>query len=170
MSYEIPKAKLNTYFTKNLTEQNYKNGLFLLGYYYRNSPISKAPYYPITNFDGMVSYLEDNYPTYIESLGDLMKSVQQDKLIKAMTDAGKKGRTDYPRPSYFTNAIMDNTGISISAVIGDTAIGIGTDLIEYANIFSKIVLWGGIAFIVAYGIAQIGGVKSIKSFAKSVKG
>lgn len=168
--YIVPVPKNNVYFTKNLTEGNYNSGVSLLGYYYRDSKISKAPYYPITNFDGMISFLKTNYPTYIESLGELNKTIPQDKLIKSMRDAAAKGYTDYPRPSYFANSIMANTGYSVTAVIGDTAKEIGSDIFDSAVLISRLALVGLIVFVGAYALSQVGGINGVKKFFKSVKG
>lgn len=170
--YIKPIAKSGVYFTKNLTETNRKNGEWLLGYYWRDSKISKPPYYPITNFQGMLNFLTENYPTYIESLGDLMNSVTSDKLIQSMKDAAKKNYLDYPRPSYLANSIIANTGVSIAAVTGDALKEAGLEIVGYAALFSKAVIFTAIAAAVFFVWKETGGglpklkLKALKVFNK----
>lgn len=157
MAYEIPKVTTGVYFTKDLSEVNRKNGEWLLGYYFRESKISKPPYFPISNFSGMIDFLNYKYPTYIESLGELLKIVESDKLIASMKDAAKKGYTDYPRPAYFSSSIMANTGKSISSVLGEVASEVGNDIISIASGFSKLVLIVAIIGVSVFVFSKTGG-------------
>lgn len=139
-------------FTKNLTKENRKAGEWLLGYYYRDSKLSKAPLYPITNFQGMINFLDKQYPTYIEALGENLASVPSDKMILAMKDAAKRGLTDYPRPAYFDNSIMKFTGVSISSVVSDTVKETASDIVDFTQgAFKGLFIVAGI-LIVAYGV------------------
>lgn len=157
MAYVKPKVTTGVYFTKDLSEVNRKNGEWLLGYYFRESKISKAPYFPITNFSGMIDFLNSKYPTYIESLGELMKNVESDKLIASMKDAAKKGYTDYPRPAYFASSIMANTGKSVVSVLGEVASEVGNDIISIASGFSKLVLIVAIFGVSIFVFTETGG-------------
>lgn len=157
MGYIKPIVSTGVYFTKDLSEVNRKNGEWLLGYYFRESKISKAPYFPITNFSGMIDFLNSKYPTYIESLGELMKNVESDKLIASMKDAAKKGYTDYPRPAYFASSIMANTGKSISSVLGEVASEVGSDIISAASMFSKLVIVVAVVGLTVFVFTETGG-------------
>ena len=133
-------------FTKNLTPENRKQGEWLLGYYWRASVISRAPYYPITNWKGMLEFLDLHYPTYIEFLGEQLGSIPQDKMIQAMKDAAARGLTDYPRPAYFAGSIIGVTGVSSGAVIADTAAEIGGSIIAWSQAFTYVVIAGAIVY------------------------
>lgn len=139
-------------FTNDLSAANRKAGLWLLGYYYRDSVISKAPYYPITNFDGSVKFLDKNYPTYIEYLGSLLKTIDQDKMITAMKNAAARKLTDYPRPAYFNNELIKLTSFSpIDAsltAVSETASDIGSGLVMGSRIILGLMVVGGL--IVGY--------------------
>jgi len=136
-------------FTKDLSSANRKVGLWLLGYYWRDSVISKSPYYPLTNFAGMISFLDKNYPTYIESLGEMSKTVTSDKLIQAMKDAAARKLTDYPRPAYFNLAIIGNTGVSVGSIVADTASEIGDELVMGSRVilFLMVAVGLGIGYL-----------------------
>lgn len=134
MAYQPPAARSSVYFTRNLTEENFNNGKMLLGYYWRDSVISKPPYYPVTNFDGMIKFLQNNYPTYIESLGEQLKSVDFGKLIEVMKTVAKKGYTDYPRPSYFANEMLERTGYTLLDKTGDVLGAIGESVIDASKL------------------------------------
>ena len=150
MAYQAPVGKNGVYFTKNLNKQNYDTGIDLLGYYFRNSIISHPPYAPFTNFDGMVMFLRNNYPTYIEALGDLSKSINRDVLIQAMKNAAARGLTDYPRPSYFNNEIMKLSGVSIGSVVSETISEIGDSLVLGSRVLLTIMVAGGLALAYLY--------------------
>jgi len=144
---KVTQSKMSSVtFTKNVTPENRKAGEWLLGYYWRASKISKAPLYPIaTNWKGMIDFLDKNYPTYIESLGELTKTIDSNILIQAMQDTAARGLTDYPRPSYFNNALMKLTGsVSITGVFADTASEIGNDLVMGSRIVLALVVIGGL--------------------------
>jgi len=143
--YTPPTAKNGVYFTRNLTSTNYSRGVNYLGYYFDNSMLAKAPYYPITNKAGMIAYLNTNYPTYIESLGELADSVDDKKIIQAMKDAAARGLTDYPRPAYFADAIIKNTGYTLAAKVGDVISAVGEGLFDFTKI-----IW--IASIIGVGV------------------
>lgn len=161
--YTQPKAKNGVYFTRDLTESNYNNGKWLLGYYWRASVISKAPYYPVTNFPGLLDYLNSNYPTYIESLGELLKSIDSQKLIKAMEQAASLKKTDYPRPATFSQAIIDNTNYTLSAKVGDTLDAIGESVMDLGKIvFTASVIGIGVYVFVMFS-------PQIKSFINKAK-
>lgn len=146
--YEIPKAKSGVYFTKNLTEANYKAGIDLLGWFYRNSVLQKPPYYPATSFDNMVLYLRQNYPTFIESLGENVKTIDRDKLIQAMKNLGAKNQTSFPRPANFSNEIFKVAGVSTSEVLRETASEIGDSLVTGSRVLLILMVLGGL--IVGY--------------------
>ena len=128
-------------FTKNVNAKTRKNGEYLLGIYFRESKLSKAPYYPVTNFKGMIVNFDSRYPTYIEFLGDLMRTVELSKLIQAMKDAAAKGLTSYPSPATFSQSISENAKYTFSETLGTAASEIGNDILDYANIFSKSILF-----------------------------
>lgn len=136
-------------FTKDLSKTNRKNGEWLLGYYWRESKLSKAPFYPITNWQGMIQFLDKNYPSYIEFLGEQLKSITSDKLILAMRKSAAKGFTDYPRPSYFSDALTVAGSVSTFDAVKNTAVEVGKDIVDYASTFSTVLL---IAAVVGAGI------------------
>lgn len=140
----------NVSFTKDLSKTNRKNGEWLLGYYWRESKLSKAPYYPITNWEGMIGFLDKNYPTYIEFLGEQLKAITSDKLIEAMKRSARKGFTDYPRPSYFADALSVAGSVSTFDAVKNTAKEVGKDIVDYASTFSTLVLIGAVVFAGAY--------------------
>lgn len=144
MGYIKPTPKNGVSFTKNLTESNYNAGENYLAYYFRDSKLSKPPYYPNTNFVGMVNYLKTNYPTYIESLGELSKSVDGSKIIQAMKNAAARGLTDYPRPAYFNTELMKLTGVSIGSVVSETISEIGDDLVLGSRVLLVLMVLGGL--------------------------
>ena len=129
-------------FTSDLSMSNRKAGEWLLGYYWRASRISKAPYYPITNFKGMLDFLDKNYPTYIEYLGSLSKSITTDKLIEAMKTTASRGLIDYPRPAYFANTIAAGSAVSTGEVISETASEVGSGILNGLQLFSYLVIVG----------------------------
>lgn len=131
-------------FTKDLSKTNRKNGEWLLGYYWRESKLSKAPFYPITNWQGMIQFLDKNYPSYIEFLGEQLKSITSDKLILAMRKSAAKGFTDYPRPSYFSDALTVAGSVSTFDAVKNTAVEVGKDIVDYASTFSKVLLIGAV--------------------------
>jgi hypothetical protein len=133
MSYSAPSVTSGVYFTKNLNANTRNAGLNMMGYYFRASKLSKSPNYPITNFDGMVQFLDSNYPTFIESIGDLLDQVPIDKMIASMNEAAAKGYTYYPRPSNFNNAILNNTGYSVVSTLGDAAVAVGEGLVNFSQ-------------------------------------
>ena len=140
-------------FTNDLSPANRKNGEFLLGYYWRNSPLSKAPLYPITNWHDLILWLDTNYPTYIEALGELMKSAESSKLIEAMTEMGKGNGMTYPRPSEFSNYISEYAGgVSIGQVLVDAGVQSVEDIASMGLNFSKFVFIGGaiVALVLIY--------------------
>lgn len=132
-------------FTKDLSKENRKNGEWLLGYYFRESLLSKSPYYPITNWQGLIGYLDSQYPTYIEFLGGWLKTVPADRLIEAMRKVAKKGYTDYPRPSYFAEALSVAGAVSTFDAVKTTATEVGKDIVDFSATFTKVFL---VAFLV----------------------
>lgn len=147
MSYSPPTAKNGVYFTRNLTSANYTRGLTYLRYYYDNSMLAKAPYYPITNFQGMIDYLKNNYPTYIESLGELADTVDDKKIIAAMKEAAARNLVDYPRPAYFSQALINNTNYTLTAKIGDALGAVGEGLFDFGKIIWILSIIGVGAFV-----------------------
>ena len=135
MVYVKPIAKSGVYFTKNLTEGNYNNGVILLGVFWRASVLSKAPYYPITNFDGLLNFYKVNYPTFIEYLGTLYNTYGSDKANKIMQAVADKKFTYYPRPSDFSNAMIKlyGQGVSVLQVASETASDIGNSIISFSQ-------------------------------------
>lgn len=136
-------------FTKDLSKTNRKNGEWLLGYYWREGKLSKAPFYPITNWEGMIAFLDKNYPTYIEFLGEQLKTITSDKLIQAMKKTAQKGYTDYPRPSYFADSLSAAGAVSSFDAVKNTAVEVGKDIVDYANTFTKVVLF---AVVIGTGV------------------
>lgn len=152
----------NVKFTNDLSPENRKNGEFLLGYYWRNSPMSKAPLYPVTNWHDLIVWLDSNYPTYIEALGELMKSAESSKLIQAMTEMGKNNGTAYPRPSEFSNYISEYAGqVSISQVLIDAGSQSVQDIAALGLGYAKIVFIVG-ALVLGIVLYQKSGGKMPK--------
>lgn len=163
--YNKPMPKNGVYFTRNLTESNYNSGTWLLGYYWRDSILSKAPYYPITNFDDMIQWYKDNYPTFIEYLGDQLSSISSDKLIAVMKDTAAKKQLNYPRPSDFSNSMMKlvGNGIDLIQVARDTASDVGREIASFTQYaFWGLVIIGAIAFGVAIYTRSGGKIKMPK--------
>lgn len=147
----------NVSFTKDLSKKNRGNGEWLLGYYWRESKLSKAPYYPITNWTGMIQWLDKNYPSYIEFLGEQLKSIPSDKMIEAMRKTAKKGFTDYPRPSYFAEALSIAGSVSTFDAVKNTAVEVGKDIVDYASTFTTVVMVGIVIWAGVYVYTLTGG-------------
>lgn len=123
--YTAPNAINGVYFTKNLSEKNYNQGISMLGYFFR---AWKANSLQFISIQGLEDYLETNYPTFIEYLGEQVSQMGTTPVINAMQLAASKmndaNETYYPRPSNFSNAFIDlyGTGISYTQVIEDTGV------------------------------------------------
>jgi len=152
-------------FTKKVTAENRKAGEWLLGYYFRASPISKPPLTPlVTNFKGLITFLNSNYPTYIEYLGEQTTIFSQSDLIDAVEKSAKRGAADYRSVVNNINKELLNsskwtTGKNL-AVIGDTAKEIGNDIIDASKSWVTIVKWGAAIYVVSYIIMLSPGAKS----------
>lgn len=112
-------------FTKDLSNENRKNGEFLLGYYYRNSKLSKRPYYPATNYPALIKYLDEKYPTYIHSLGENLKYIESDKVIEAVTEAAKNADASFNVISPISNALLKYGRVTNSDALSNAASEIG---------------------------------------------
>lgn len=160
MAYKIPTAKNGVYFTKNLNSSTRANGENVLGYYWRASVLSKAPYYPLgANWQSLLSYYDTNYPTFIEYLGDMVSSSSISKMIKVAQNVAAKKSTDYPRPSEFANEISNVVGsVNYLGAIGD-------GLVESANDIKNISI-GYLSTLAVVGVIIFGVVIYQKSGGK----
>jgi len=137
-------------YTSDTSKKNRDNGLYLLGVFYRDSELSKAPNYPITNFDNLRNFLDSRYPSFIEALGEQMKTIESPKLVSAMRALAKKSGTTYPNPGKFAEQI------SIYGVptFGETTIKAVKESAEAVYDFSlgsiKVLMVTG---VIAFGIA-----------------
>lgn len=163
-------------FTKNVTKENRNAGTDLLGYFWRHSPLGKGIYAMSTNYNGFISWLDINRPTWIEWLGEQNNSFDRSQLTKAMEKAGKRASLDYRSAQNdiqkeLMALVPERSNASYAAqAIGDTTVQIGKDIVDYSQTFTKLVFWGAGIFIVGYLIIQIGGPTIVKKIVGSVKG
>lgn len=131
-------------FTNNVTQANRDLGLQWLKFYYNGSVLAQAPNYPITNYTALVNFLDTRYATYIEFLGETASHLSDDQMQTSMRDLQYDGKTSYPTPSDFANAILKNTGWDTTAqidaainatmtAVGDTALSIGSFFSTYGK-------------------------------------
>jgi hypothetical protein len=151
-------------FTKNVTAKNRDAGLFWLKFYYNQSPLAQFPYYPVTNYPGLVAFLDTNYKTYIEFLGETSFMMSADKMQASMRDLAYNGKKSYPRPSDFSVAILKNAGLDLSDVVkattdafAESAVTIGEGIVSYSKMIPYIV--GGALFLVIF--LKLGGGSAV---------
>jgi hypothetical protein len=169
MAYIPPVVTTGVYFTKNLTATNRTAGENLLSYYFRASKISRPPYYPVTNFADMLAWFDKNYPTYIESLGELTSTVEYGKLIQAMKDTAAKGYTDYPRPSYFSGPIVANTGVDLTSIVSGAISDSVDAIVNFSQGFLVVAIVGVGLFLYFEFKNDFKLIKGFKKLGKAVK-
>ena len=142
-------------FTKNVTPANRSAGLALIDDYWSMSILQNPPYYPITNEQDFIAFLDNNYTTYIEFLGETSFQVPGDKMHQAMVDLANKKQTNYPRPSDFAKVIMANTGwtntMAVEAAvqaIKDTTVEVAQDVVSVATTYTKYLPYAAVAAII----------------------
>src|ERR1035437_4101916 len=145
----------NVTFTKNVTPANRAAGLALIDDYWSMSILQNPPYYPITNETDFIAFLDNNYTTYIEFLGETSFQVSSDKMHQAMVDLANKKQTNYPRPSDFAKVIMANTGwtntMAVEAAvqaIKDTTVEVAQDVVSVATTYTKYLPYAAVAAII----------------------
>jgi len=125
-------------FTKNVNKTTRSNGENILGYYFRASKLSKAPYYPNTNLKDLLAFYDSKYPTFIEYLGDMLNYTDINKMIKVAQAVAAENNLAYPIPARWANQISNVAGaIDYSNVISG---GLEESYKDVKN-FSKGYLW-----------------------------
>jgi len=131
-------------FTKNITPENRAAGIAALDIFFRNSIFQVIPYNMFTSLKGLISYLDEKYPTYIEFLGETAKSITSEQLTQAMLNVSRNGKKSYPAPQDFSNGIMAATNGNLRAdvlqgmkIISDTAIESGKEILSMGQTFIK---------------------------------
>lgn len=133
---------ITVYFTRNLTTDNRNNGLKYLKIFFNNSKLAMPPYYPVTNFDGLVKFLDGKYPTYIESLGETGFEIGEDRMKQSMLDVARLAETTYPIPARFATAIMNNTkGISLTRVVSTALTESAKEVVSFTQSSFKYLTW-----------------------------
>jgi hypothetical protein len=141
---------MSIFYSKNLTKANRGVSENILRAYWVNSPLSRAPNYPTTNFSNFLKYYDDRYPTWIESIGDTGASVGIDSVKKSMERLAKNGWTYYPSPSKFNEQIAkDNEGYVANALT-DAGVTIAKDASNFFSGAFKVVL---IIAAIGFGLA-----------------
>ena len=155
----------NVTFTKNVTPANRAAGLALIDDYWSMSILQNPPYYPITNETDFIAFLDNNYTTYIEFLGETSFQVPGDKMHQAIIDLANKKQTNYPRPSDFAKVIIANTGWDTMAAVDagvqaikDTTVEVAQDVVSVATTYTK---------YLPYAIGAIGLIAVIMFLRKS---
>lgn len=160
----------NIQFTKNVTPENRRIGEYLLGVYWRAAIISKTPFYPITNWQGLLSFYDTKYPTFVEYLGDWSKTVTVEKLVAVMKKVASKNETNYPRPSSFNNSISDVVGtVDTTQVLAQTATDVGSALSSFTiGTFKTMIVIATCAFALAVYLKSGGKIKIPKNLKSMV--
>lgn len=144
-------------FTNNITPRTRSDGINLLGYYWRASPLSQAPYYPFDGgFDALTANLDSKYPTFIEYLGDQMSQIQYDQLIDVMQKTAAKNGTNYPIPANFADTIIASNGISVTDVVAQTASDTVASVASAVDFTSKTILYVAIFIGLGYVLLETG--------------
>lgn len=148
-------------FTKNLSPENRSAGIYLLGIWWRASPLSqKTNFQMATSFDGLIQYWDKNYPTAIEWLGEQLSNYSTSDMSAIMKDAAINEGNEYIRPSYVSKRLINKTGgkgdfsYALDAVSG-TASDIGSFIVG----FSRLGLVVSIAFFLVIGWAYFSAFK-----------
>jgi len=97
--YTPPTPLSGVSFTSALTQDNYNNGTYVLGEWARKNPI--VPLGLQLSYRGVVDYLEQNYPTFIEYLGSLVAQYGTGPMIQVADQVASNGKMTFPTPSDF---------------------------------------------------------------------
>jgi len=142
-------------FTQDLSPENRSAGIYLLGIWWRASPLSQQTNFQMaTSFDGLVQYWDKNYPTAIEWLGEQLKTYSTSDMSAIMKDAAINEGKEYIRPAYVSSGKGDFS-YALDAVSG-TASDIGSFLVG----FSRIGLIVSILFFLVIGWAYFKAFKN----------
>jgi len=151
-------------FSKNMTKQNRDAGLKWLKFYFNQSPLAQFPYYPITNYDSMIKYMDEKYVGLVEFIGETSFDIGDAKMQDSMRDLAYNGKFRYPIPADFSNAVIPNAGITagdkINAItegLSESAKEIGAGIVSYSKMIPYIV--GGALFLVIF--LKLGGGSAI---------
>jgi hypothetical protein len=115
-------------------------GLTLLGYWWRQSPLSTNVMYKTAgSFNELVKYWDSNYPNSIEWLGEQLETYTLDQLQAVLKDAAKNEGLEYIRPAYVSKRLVGIEGSKgfftfASQAVGDTATEIGQDIVSLSRI------------------------------------
>lgn len=153
-------------FTKNLSPENRNAGLKWLKFYFNQSPMAQFPYYPVTNYPAMISYLDEKYKTFIEFVGETSLEIGDAKMQDTMRDMAYNGKKTYPRPADFSTEVLKNVGLdfgdmvnAVTAGLEESAKEIGTGIVSYSKMIPYIV--GGALFLVIF--LKLGGGSAMAS-------
>ena len=140
-------------FTKDLSPENRSAGTYLLGVWWRNSPLSKETVYKsATSFDGLIAYWDKNYPTAIEWLGELLKTYPTSDMNEVMKDAAINEGKEYIRPAYVSKRLISKSaGKSDFSYFIDAASDTASDVGAWAVGLSRVGLFISIAFFLFLG-------------------
>src|ERR1035437_6281754 len=88
---------------------NRSSGIESLVTYFDNSVLSKAPYYPITNIDGLISYLDTTDANFIANLGSVALAMTPSSVQSSMANLAQGHTALYPTPNELMIAISQAT-------------------------------------------------------------
>src|ERR1035437_6538716 len=93
---------------------NRSSGIESLVTYFDNSVLSKAPYYPITNIDGLISYLDTTDANFIANLGSVALAMTPSSVQSSMANLAQGHPALYPTPNELMIAISQATPMDSS--------------------------------------------------------
>lgn len=136
-------------FTNDLSKANRDNGLYLLSVYYKASDLPKDL---TKNFAALTEFLDKRYPSFIESLGEQLKSIPLDKMISAMRALGKTAPDYFPNPGKFAEQISAYGVPSFFDTASEAASGVASDIANFslAGLTGILVISGIALFLSVY--------------------
>lgn len=154
-------------FTKNITPENRAAGIAALKIFFDNSIFKVAPYNMFTSLNGLITYLDTKYPTYIEFLGESCRSIRDDQVKAAMLYVTRNGKKSYPTPADFANGIIDATNGSIKntlmttmKVVSETAYETASYVMDTAGTFMKYLPYIGLGTVALVLFLKLGGAEA----------
>jgi len=162
-------------FTKNMTKENRDAGLSALKIFFDNSIFKVAPYNMFTSLNGLITYLDTKYPTYIEFLGETCRSIRDDQVKSAMLFVTRNGKKSYPTPADFSRGVIDATNDSIKnslmttmKVVSETAYETASYVMDTAGTFMKYLPYIGLGTVALVLFLKLGGAEAgLKRIARS---
>lgn len=149
-------------FTQDLSPENRSAGIYLLGIWWRASPLSQQTNFQMaTSFDGLVQYWDKNYPTAIEWLGEQLKTYSTSDMSAIMKDAAINEGKEYIRPAYVSKRLINKTsGKGDFSYALDAVSGTASDIGSFLVGFSRIGLIVSILFFLVIGWAYFKAFKN----------